>query len=118
MEGKTVTIYQIRQVMFYKIWGFIKKHKKQFFNYTLVLYVYCATCVSDSVCLGFCLVNWSELPRLGRGSCPESLPAGRGQSGAQSEAGHSCPAPALNVTAIPHWRTVPGLGGAWLTRTQ
>lgn len=107
----------LKKVMFYKIWRFIKKHKNKFFNHTLVLYVYCTTSVSYNVCLGFCLVKWSELPHLGRGSCLESLPAGRGQSGAQSEAGHSCPPPALNVTATPHWRTLPGQGEAWLIRT-
>lgn len=56
-----------------------------------------------------------QLPRRGWGSCPVSLPAGRGQSGAQSEAGHSRPAPVLNATATQHWRTLSGLGGAWIT---
>lgn len=80
------------------------------------VYIYCATFVG----FDFCAVNWSQLPRPGRGSCPVSLPAGRGQSGAQIEAGHSLPAPAPSATATPHWRTLSGLEGAWIntdTRT-
>lgn len=80
------------------------------------VYIYCATFVG----FDFCAVNWSQLPRPGRGSCPVSLPAGRGQSGAQIEAGHSRPAPAPSATATPHWRTLSGLEGAWIntdTRT-
>lgn len=46
-----------------------------------------------------------------------SVPAGRGQSGAQSEAGHS-PAPAQSATATQHWRRLSGQGGAWITHTH
>lgn len=52
------------------------------------------------------------LPHPGQGSCPVRPPAGRGQSGAQSGAAGSRPAPAPSAAGRPRWRTPSGLRGA------
>jgi len=56
-----------------------------------------------------------QLPHRDWGSSPESLPAGRGQSGEQSKEEHSCLPPALTATATLLWRRLSGLEEAWIT---
>lgn len=82
-------------------------------RWTKFIYLF-TVLLKKSVCFDNCTDY--QLPHQGPGSCSVSLPAGRGQSGAPSGAGHSRLALALNAVATPHWRTQFALGGAWINR--